>query len=96
VPREWSWSEIQRRGRITKADNKRTRWLLGEAARGVLRMRTNPQTFPLRVWGGTHCGPARHRRGRRRARSATRGILLALWRDGTIYEVDRLVQQTAA
>jgi transposase len=28
VPREWSASEVQRRGRITQAGNRRMRWLL--------------------------------------------------------------------
>ena len=32
VPREWSSSEVQRRGHITKAGNSRTRWLLVETA----------------------------------------------------------------
>lgn len=34
VPQEWSSSETQRKGRITKAGNSRTRWLLVEAAWG--------------------------------------------------------------
>ena len=32
VPREWSSSEVQRRGPITKAGHGRMRWLLGAAA----------------------------------------------------------------
>jgi transposase len=42
VPREWSSSEIQRRGRITKAGNTRMRWLLVEAARCVMRGKKRP------------------------------------------------------
>jgi transposase len=51
VPREWSSSEIQRRGRITKAGNTRMRSLLVEAARCVMRGKKRPETATLREWG---------------------------------------------
>jgi transposase len=86
VPREWSSSECVRRGRITKTGDKRTRWLLGEAARCVLRLRTRADTRVLRDWAeqiakrrGT--GIAVVALARRLA-----GILYALWRDGTLYD----------
>jgi len=44
-------SEIQRRGRITKAGNTRMRWLLVEAARCVMRGKKKPETAALREWG---------------------------------------------
>lgn len=94
VPREWSSSEKQRRGPITKTGNKRTRWLLGEAARGVLRMKGNPRTQPLRLWAeriarrGT--GVAVVALARRLA-----GIMFALWRDDTSYDVERLAPRHA-
>ena len=47
---EWSSSEIQRRGRITKAGNTRRRWLLVEAARCVMRGKRRPETAALREW----------------------------------------------
>ena len=90
VPREWSSSEIQRRGRITKTGNKRTRWLLGEAARGVMRMKTNVRACPLRLWAERLA--ARRGTGVAVVALARRlaGILFALWRDGTDYDPNRL------
>lgn len=44
VPREWSSSEVQRRGHITKAGNSRMRWLLVEAAWRVATHRQRPET----------------------------------------------------
>jgi transposase len=86
VPREWSSSECIRRGRITKTGDKRTRWLLGEAARCVMRLRTRADARVLREWAeqlakrrGT--GIAVVALSRRLA-----GILYALWRDGTLYD----------
>jgi transposase len=96
VPREWSSSETQRRGSITKTGNKRTRWLLGEAARGVLRMKGNPQTEPLRLWAERIAA----RRGTSVAVVALArrlaGIMLALWRDDTSYDVGRLTSRPVA
>jgi len=86
VPREWSSSESQRRGRITKAGNKRTRWLLGEAARSLLRFRTRPETQRLTAWAEQIA--ARRGGGVAVAALARRlaGILFAMWRDGTVYD----------
>jgi len=50
VPREWSSSETQRKGSMTKAGNTRMRWLLVEAAWCVLRRKKKPETVLLRDW----------------------------------------------
>jgi transposase len=84
VPREASSGEQHHRGAITKAGNTRVRWLLVEAAWGVLRSTradaTILQTWALRVAA---------RRGKRIAVVALArrlaGILYAMWRDGTRY-----------
>lgn len=90
VPREWSSSECVRRGRITKAGDKRTRWLLGEAARCVMRLHTRADTVALREWADRIA----RRRGTGIAVVALArrlaGILYALWRDGTQYDQDCL------
>ncbi len=85
VPREWSSSEIQRKGPITKAGNSRTRWLLVEVACGVLRYRS-PETVALRNWADRIA----QRRGKRIARVALArrlaGILWAMWRANAPYD----------
>jgi len=90
VPREWSSSEIQRKGRITKAGNTRTRWLLVEAAWAILRRRKKPETAPLREWADRIVS----RRGSRVAAVALArrlaGILYAMWRDRTAYDPAKL------
>jgi transposase len=96
VPREWSSSETQRRGRITKAGNKRTRWLLGEAARCVLRCKKRESTQRLRDWA--------ERIGARRGGGVAvvalarrlAGILSAMWRDGTVYDPQHLESRLVA
>jgi len=50
VPREWSSSEVQRRGHITKADNSRMRWLLVGAAWRLATHKKRPETQALREW----------------------------------------------
>src|SRR5262249_10235210 len=50
VPREWSSSEVQRRGAITKAGSKRMRWLLVQAARAIARTPGRSTTRPLWEW----------------------------------------------
>ena len=86
VPREWSSSEMQRKGRITKAGNGRTRWLLIEAAWCILRRKRKPETAALRDWAEKIA----LRRGRTIAAVALArrltGILYAMWRDGTDYD----------
>ena len=88
VPTEYSSGEKQRRGAITKAGNPRMRWLLVEAAWGVLRSK-RPDTADLRAWAERIAV----RRGRRTAVVALArrlaGILYAMWRDGTDYGVPR-------
>ena len=90
VPREWSSSEIQRKGRITKAGNARVRWLLVEAAWCILRRKRKPQTAALRDWAERIAT----RRGRLIAAVALArrlaGILYAIWRDGSIYDPSKL------
>ncbi|MFQ5896603.1 MAG: IS110 family transposase [Nitrospinota bacterium] len=96
VPREWSSSETQRRGRITKVGNSRTRWLLVEAAWAILGGRKKPDTAPLREWAEG----IRHRRGKQIAAVALArrlaGILYAMWRDRTEYDPDKLRRGGAA
>ena len=90
VPQEWSSSETQRKGRITKAGNSRTRWLLVEAAWTILRGRKQSDTAPLREWAER----IRQRRGGPIAAVALArrlaGILYAMWRDQTEYDPAKL------
>ena len=86
VPREWSSSEVERRGHITKAGNSRMRWLLVEAAWRVATHKKRPETQALREWTERIA----HRRGQRVAIVALApklsGILYAMWRDGFAYD----------
>jgi transposase len=90
VPREWSSSEMQRRGRITKAGNSRMRWLLVEAAWRVATHKRRPETLALRGW----VDRIARRRGMRVAVVALArklgGILYAMWRDGSAYDPAKL------
>ena len=90
VPSEWSSSEVQRRGQITKAGNSRMRWLLVQAAWCILRRRRKPETAALRDWADRIAG----RRGRSIAAVALArrlaGILFALWRDRTAYDASKV------
>jgi transposase len=90
VPSEWSSSEVQRRGKITKAGNNRMRWLLVQAAWCILRRQRKPETAALRDWADRIAG----RRGRCIAAVALArrlaGILFALWRDRTTYSASKL------
>ncbi|HEV2671773.1 MAG TPA: IS110 family transposase [Gemmatimonadales bacterium] len=85
VPSEQSSGEKRRIGRITKAGNRRVRWLLVEAAWRILRSRS-PATAALRAWTLTIA----QRRGKRIAVVALArrlaGILYAMWRDGVSYD----------
>jgi len=85
VPREWSSSEVQRRGHITKAGNSRMRWLLVEAAWRLATHKKRPETQALREWTERIA----RRRGQRVAMVALArklsGILYAIWRDGSAY-----------
>ena len=85
VPRELSSGETQRRGRITQAGSSRVRWLLNQAAVSMLRLH-DPRAAALREWAsriaaGRGKGIAVVALARRRA-----GILVALLRDGSVYE----------
>lgn len=90
VPREWSSSEVQRRGSITKAGNTRMRALLVEAAWCILRRRKKAETAALREWADR----VAIRRGACVAAVALArrlaGILYAMWRDGTVYDPEQL------
>jgi transposase len=82
VPRELSSGEKQRKGRITKTGDRRTRCLLVEAAWALLRTR-RPAVAPLRAWTERLAA----RRGRRVAVVALArklaGILYAMMRAGS-------------
>jgi transposase len=84
VPREQSSGERQRRGKISKAGNKRARSLLVEAAWTIMRSKRT-ETGVLREWAAKVA--ARH--GKRIAAVALArrlaGILYAMWRDETEY-----------
>jgi transposase len=90
VPAEWSSSEIEHKGHITKQGNSRTRWLLVEAAWCILGRRKQPATAPLREWADRIAA----RRGSRIAAVALArklaGILYAIWRDQTVYDISKL------
>jgi transposase len=90
VPREWSSSEVQRRGHITKAGNSRLRWLLVEAAWRIATHRKKPETQALQEWADRIA----RRRGKRVAIVALArklsGILYAMWRDGSAYDPAKL------
>jgi transposase len=89
VPSERSSGERQRRGRITKAGSPRVRWLLVEAAWGILRSR-DADAAPLRAWAER----VALRRGKRVAVVALArrlaGLLYVLWRDGSDYAAGRV------
>ena len=90
VPREWSSSETQRKGSITKAGNTRMRWLLVEAAWCILRRKKKPETSLLRDWADQI---ARRRGSHVAAVALARrlgGILYAMWRDGTDYDAAQI------
>ena len=90
VPREWSSSEVQRRGHITKAGNSRMRWLLVEAAWRLATHKKRPETQALREWTERIA----RRRGQRVAMVALArklsGILYAMLRDGSAYDPAKL------
>jgi transposase len=89
VPSEASSAEYRRRGHITKAGDPRMRWLLVQAAWAVWHAKT-ADAQPLRAWAQRIA----HRRGRGVAVVALArrlaGILFAMWRDETPFEVARL------
>jgi len=93
VPSEDSSADRHHRGGITKAGNPRMRWLLVQAAWAVLHA-TRAEARPLRAWAERIA----QRRGKRVATVALArrlaGILFALWRDETTFDVTRLGRAT--
>jgi len=89
VPGERSSGEQRRVGPITKAGNRRVRWLLVEAAWRILRSK-DPDSAALRAWARTIAA----RRGNRIAVVALArrlaGVLYAMWRDGVPYEAGKI------
>ena len=89
VPAERSSGERRRLGHITKAGNPHVRWLLVEAAWGILRSR-RPEVAALRAWALRIAA----RRGKRIAVVALArrlaGILFAMWRDETTYDPSKI------
>jgi len=87
VPREWSSSEVQRRGPITKTGNKRMRWLLVQTARAVMRAPTRLTTRPLWEWADRIAARRSNRVAAVALARRIAGILYAMWRDGTDYHL---------
>lgn len=89
VPGERSSGEQRRVGPITKAGNRRVRWLLVEAAWRILRSK-DAASAALRAWARTIAA----RRGNRIAVVALArrlaGVLYAMWRDGVPYEAGKV------
>lgn len=89
VPGERSSGEQRRIGPITKAGNRRTRWLLVEAAWRILRSK-DAESAALRAWTLRIAA----RRGKRIAVVALArrlaGIVYAMWRDGVPYDAKKI------
>lgn len=89
VPGERSSGEKRVIGRITKAGNVRTRYLLVEAGWRILRSKA-PDTAALRVWALTIAA----RRGKRIAVVALArrlaGIVFGMWRDGVAFDATKV------
>jgi transposase len=89
VPSEDSSADRHHRGRITKTGSSRMRWLLVQAAWAIWHTRT-AAAQPLRQWAERIA----QRRGKRVATVALArrlaGILFALWRDNTTFDVTQL------
>jgi transposase len=95
VPSEDSSADQHRRGGITKAGNPRMRWLLVQAAWGAYHAK-DAAAQPLRQWADRIA----QRRGKKVATVALArrlaGILFALWRDETTFDVKRLGHRATA
>ena len=89
VPGERSSGEKRAIGRITKAGNVRTRYLLVEAGWRILRSRS-PDTAALRAWALAIAA----RRGKRIAVVALArrlaGIVFGMWRDGAAFDAAKV------
>lgn len=88
VPRERSSGEQHCRGRITRAGDSRTRWLLVQASQRI-RFSTTPETLGLRMWAKR----IEARRGKAVATVALArklaGILFAMLRDRAPFDAAR-------
>lgn len=95
VPGERSSGEKRQVGHITKAGNRRARYLLVEAAWRIVRGRTS-ETAALRAWTGRIA----LRRGKRIAIVALArrlaGIVYAMWRDGRVFDATHLRMPTGS
>ena len=89
VPSERSSGEKRAIGRITKAGNVRTRYLLVEAGWRILRSKSQ-DTAALRAWALTIAA----RRGNRIAVVALArrlaGIVFGMWRDGRVFDATKV------
>lgn len=89
VPGERSSGEKRRLGHITKAGNRRARYLLVEAAWRIRRSKS-ADTAVLRAWAQRIL----HRRGKKIAAVALArrlaGVLYAMWRDQRVYDAGHL------
>jgi transposase len=93
VPSERSSGERRRLGAISKMGNTYLRALLVEAGWCLLRCKDGN---PLTVWGRA---VAQRRGGRIAAVAVARrlaGILWAIWRDGTVFDPERVARTSAA
>jgi transposase len=92
VPSEDSTGGRRRLGAISKAGNRYVRSLLVEAAWMVLRTR---QDDPLRRWARDVIRRRGYRIGIVALARRLAGVLWAVWRDGTVYEPQRVGQASA-
>jgi transposase len=95
IPREYSSGEQTRRGRLTKAGSSELRSLLVQSAWSIWQWK-KAETKPLWRWAEKIA----QRRGKFRAIVALArklaGILFAIWRDGTTYDLSRLQRPAQA
>ena len=92
VPSEESTGGRRRLGAISKAGNTYARALLVEAAWTVLRSK---EEDPLRAWARQVVRRRGHRIGAVALARRLVGILWAVWRDGTVYDPQRVGQASA-
>ena len=89
VPGERSSGEQRRVGPITKAGNRRARWLLVEAAGRILRSK-DPDSAALRAWARTVAARRSNRIAVVALARRLAGVLYAMWRDGVPYEAGKI------
>src|SRR3990172_8495810 len=88
-PGERSSGEQRRVGPITKAGNRRARWLLVEAAGRILRSK-DPDSAALRAWARTVAARRSNRIAGVALARRLAGVLYAMWRDGVPYEAGKI------